>query len=348
MTKLINSVVGAVLAAAVQLLLGTPHSLAIYIRDDVAVAQYNNLAAQRQYQAVGYLGFAGAAFSFCAGTLVSPTAFLTAAHCLFDPISFNPRPANTLNVGFGANFPAGGLGANNVASYTIDPQFLLCSACGRYDVAVLELSAPVNNITPALVYLGDAVGYVGTIVGYGLQNDGNGNPLVGANNELAANNMIDGFGNFGFLQNLTYETDFDNPAGTTNTFGAAQPLPLEGNPCPGDSGGPLFANVAGNEILAGALSLRGANAFDPDPSHLCNYGSVAQYSYLADPITVAYLEDLNLGIGFVLVPEPSSLALPLVFFGLSGLALVRWRTSSSHYRHQAGPNTSGQITRHPD
>ena len=106
MTKLTTSVLGAALAAAVELLLGTPQALAIYIRDDVAVAQYNNLAAQPQYQAVGYLGFAGAAFSFCAGTLVSPTAFLTAAHCLFDPITFNPRGADTLNVGFGANFPA--------------------------------------------------------------------------------------------------------------------------------------------------------------------------------------------------------------------------------------------------
>jgi hypothetical protein len=85
--------------------------------------------------------------------------------------------------------------------------------------------------------------------------------------------------------------------------------------------------VAGNEILAGDLSLRGANAFDPDPNHLCNYGSVAQYSYLADPITVAYLRDLNLGIGFVVVPEPSSLSLAFAFFGLGGLALVRWRTA---------------------
>src|ERR1700757_2698454 len=135
MTKLINSALRTAITAAALLLLGMSNALAIYIRDDVPVAQYNNLALQPQYQAVGYLGFAGNATSFCAGTLVSPTAFLTAAHCLFDPVSLNPRPANALNVGFGANFPAGGLGPNNVASYTIDPAFIPCGACGRYDVA---------------------------------------------------------------------------------------------------------------------------------------------------------------------------------------------------------------------
>src|SRR5260370_22693995 len=81
MTKLINSVLGTVLAAAVQLLLGTRQALAIYIRDDVGVAQYNNLAAQPQYQAVGYLGFTGAAFSFCAGTLICQLRRENASAC---------------------------------------------------------------------------------------------------------------------------------------------------------------------------------------------------------------------------------------------------------------------------
>jgi hypothetical protein len=56
MTKPITMVLGVTIVAAVQLLLGTPQALAIYIRDDVAVARYNNLAAHSQYQAVGYLG----------------------------------------------------------------------------------------------------------------------------------------------------------------------------------------------------------------------------------------------------------------------------------------------------
>jgi len=48
-----------------------------------------------------------------------------------------------------------------------------------------------------------------------------------------------------------------------------------------------------------------------------------------------------------LVPEPSSLTLAFAFFGLSGLALVRWRTLSPTIGTR-GPETNGQITRHPE
>jgi hypothetical protein len=320
MLSLIRLALSRFVIAAGFLCLWSPSGQAIYIRHDVPVAEYNNLALQPQYQAVGYLGFTGAAFSFCAGTLVSPTAFLTAAHCLFDPNTGIPRPASDLNVGFGANFPTGGLGANNVASYSIDPRYLP-SLLTRYDVAVLQVSTPVNNIAPAQIYLGDALGSVGTLIGYGLQGDGNGAPLVSANNELAANNAIDHFGNLNFLNNFTYELDFDNPAGTTNTFGSAQPLPLEGSPCFGDSGGPLFVDVGGKNVIAGDLSYRAINNFGP----VCNYGTVVQYSYLADPITVAYLQSLDLGIGFLLVPEPSTFAIAIAFLVLTGAAVMARR-----------------------
>jgi len=317
MTNLFRSALGTAIIAAALLSLWSPCARAIYIRHDIPVAEYNDLALQPQYQAAGYLGFTGAAFSFCAGTLVSPTAFLTAAHCLFEPGTGTPRPPSALNVGFGANFPSTGLGTNNVIGYSIDPRYLP-SHLTRYDVAVLQLSTPINNITPALIYTGDALGYTATLIGYGLQGDGNGNPLVGANNELAANNTIDHFGNLQFLFNFTYELDFDNPSGTTNTFGSPLPLPVEGSPCFGDSGGPLFINVGGKDVVAGDLSYQAVNNFGP----VCNYGTIVQYSYLADPITVAYLQSLDLAIGFLPVAEPSSFTLTIAFLGLTGLGVV--------------------------
>jgi hypothetical protein len=50
-----------------------------------------------------------------------------------------------------------------------------------------------------------------------------------------------------------------------------------------------------------------------------------QYSYLADPITVAYLQSLDLGIGFLLVPEPSTFAIAIAFLVLTGAAAMAQR-----------------------
>jgi hypothetical protein len=171
--------------------LGSPAARAIYVRDDVGVLTYNNLATQSAFQAAGYLGIVRATASFCSGTLVGPSEFLTAAHCLFNSAGGPIVTPAQLNVGFDVNFPVAGLGLNNVASFSIDPEYVPCGACSRFDVAVVELTNPVNNVTPASIFLGDVLGVTGTIVGYGQQANGLGVPLVGANNPSARTHAPD-------------------------------------------------------------------------------------------------------------------------------------------------------------
>jgi len=271
----------------------------------------------------------GATGSFCSGTLVGPNEFLTAAHCLFNTAGIATQNPADLNVGFGANLPMAGLGPNNASGISVDPGYAACGGCARFDVAVIELASTVNNITPASIFLGNALGLTGTVVGYGQQGTGLGlTPLVGADNRLGANNAIDGMSASPLTPisalakgaalavdpdpPATLATDFDVPGGNLSSFGSAVPLPLEGSPCFGDSGGPLFAAVDARQLLVGDVS-QGANPFGAQ----CEYGNVALYATLNDPTTVAYLQSLKSGIQFVAEPAdlielPALLALFLI------------------------------------
>ena len=324
----------SLLIVAIMLLTGVPTASAMYIRDDVSVTLYDTLAAQAAFQAAGYLGNTGAAGSFCSGALVGPNEFLTAAHCLFNTSGVAVQNPADLTVGFGANFPLTRLGANNVASFSIDPNYVACNGCARFDVAVIELANAVNNITPARIFTGNAFGLTGSVIGYGQQGTGLGvSPIIGANNRLGANNTIDGMSesaltpinaqaklvadngssqSSGSDPNPTLATDFDVPGGNLSSFGSAVPLPLEGSPCFGDSGGPLFAAVDGQQLLVGDVS-QGTNPFGAQ----CEYGNAALYATLADPANVDYLQSLNSGIEFV--AEPADL---VILPGVQALFLV--------------------------
>jgi hypothetical protein len=196
-----------------------------------------------------YVGLADNGEFACSGTLLSPTIFLTAAHC-FDPsdrvrITFDPN-------GF---FNAGRL--SFFGTFHPDPNF--CLACGgglpgfdTHDVAIVVMESPVPTSVVSTYGQLPMQGLVDslamktaiTIVGYGVQNfiRGGGPPQPGAV-----------FTRF-FAPSLLIQSNgviHDEFIKLT-----ANPAQGKGGVCFGDSGGP---NLLGGTNIVLAVNSFGTN-----------------------------------------------------------------------------------------
>lgn len=151
-----------------------------------------------------------------------------------------------------------------------------------YDLALVRLDRTVQGITPASYDSQlDPLGQVATFVGYGQTGDG----LTGRTGEggrlNAGQNTLDAVGSdfFFLLDDSLLMADFDyvfpleqaqgpNEAfGSTriptalsgsrhiNRMGSADPLLLEALPGGGDSGGGVFIDVDGEQVLIGTVSM---------------------------------------------------------------------------------------------
>ena len=208
------------------------------------------------------------------------------------------------------------LGTNtySVAAIILHPNWTGDIANG-HDIALVKLNSIVSGALPAQIYTGDPntlLGAVGYSVGYG----GHGNGLTGYtdfdDNARAMENVIDAFLGDVFL------SDFDHPDGTTNaleSFGSdANPLNLEGNGAPGDSGGPVF-------VLDGtSWYIAGVHSFIADVGlPIGNENPDARYGDLTGSTRVdLYADWIN-----STVPEPASMTALAV--GLVGVLARRRR-----------------------
>jgi hypothetical protein len=174
-------------------------------------------------------------FGICSGTLVGCRHFVTAAHCVCNGGDFascgNPDPAS-------AAVYLQHAGVLGVAAIDVNPAYDGTAS----DVAVLTLSAPVAGLRPTRVNaVGDpTVGMPGTIAGFGVTD--------GARDDFGllreGRVTISGCGGFFPEPAMTCFT-FDEPVGPPGT---------DSDTCFGDSGGPLFVDFGGGEVVAGVTA----------------------------------------------------------------------------------------------
>ncbi len=198
----------------------------------------------------------GEIFPLCSGTLIAPNVFLTASHCTAYFTDVLAPEGYTAYVSFDKSIPFGDLtsqqtGLFPVADVVTNPNYSQRQNDSG-DIGVLILESNVNGITPAMLPtcgLLDQLstrnglkGAVFTAVGYGVQNRvvGGGVPYFQDVNPIP---RMFAFSSFNSL-NKGYLRLSQNPA--TGNGGA----------CYGDSGGPNFFTVDGQQILV-AVTITG-------------------------------------------------------------------------------------------
>jgi Trypsin len=175
--------------------------------------------------------FSGGSFPYCSGTLISPTVFLTAAHCDIG--------TSRVFVTFDAEF---GSGSKLIAGTFYGDPLYHWAQDDPHDIAVVVFDSPVKGITPARLPAAGALGALSvnqpfTAVGYGSQEAVNqpGGPV---------------------------NAYFDIREFSVSSLNAINPawLRLSQNPatgdsgtCYGDSGGPNFLGAGASEtnVVAG-------------------------------------------------------------------------------------------------
>lgn len=198
----------------------------------------------------------GQIFPICSGTMITPNVFLTASHCtIFHERDLAPR-GFTAYVSLDKSIPFGELTTNKtkllpVAHVVTNPNYNQAQSDSG-DIGALVLQDDVRGVTPAtlptcglldqLVAQNGLKNAVFTAVGYGLQNRvvGGGVPYHQDVNPIP---RMYAFSSFNSL-NGGYIRLSQNPS-TGN-----------GGTCFGDSGGPDFLTVGGQQILA-AITITG-------------------------------------------------------------------------------------------
>ena len=178
----------------------------------------------------------------CTGTLIGCETVLTAAHC------FCRDPSPQHYVAFAQSF-----GFASLASVEVHPDYRcdLPEASTVSDLAILRLAEPVTGIAPSPIntFSDPAIGSRGTIVGYGFTQAGFADSGIKREGEVTT----------AACQGVSDSThvcwDFTAPIG---------PPGEDSNTCSGDSGGPLFIEMAGEEVIAGLTSFGNANCLPPD------------------------------------------------------------------------------------
>ena len=204
---------------------------------------FGQLDTNNRYPNVGALviTFQGETGIVCTGTLISPTVFLTAAHCTDFLPSIGVAPDDvwvTFDPTFDASSPLLG------GTYHLNPLFGSGGQSNTNDVSVITLDSPVSGITPARL---PTLNYLDTIplksqrftaVGYGtVREDKTKGPQT---------LFFDG-------QRRYVDQGFRSLTGSWLNL-SMNPSVGSGGTCYGDSGGPHFV---GDSNLIAAITVTG-------------------------------------------------------------------------------------------
>jgi len=177
------------------------------------------------------VAYSDGTWAFCTGTLISPTVFLTVAHC--------DQGLSRVAVTFDTSYSAKS-GTTFWGTWHADPSFNSAQS-DPHDVAVVVLDKPVKRITPARLPTAGSLSNLGagtrfTAVGYGVQS-------VTINQGPSFHYADIRYAASGGLLAL-------NPSWLKISMNPARG---DGGTCYGDSGGPNFLGAGATEtnIVAG-------------------------------------------------------------------------------------------------